>query len=276
MRDLFEGINSVEKTTGYASMNKESFEIQESLHPKFWVVEDTLHPKISKRLIEIAQDFLEGLDIEVELKDIRFTGSLAAFNWSTYSDIDLHLVVNFGDVNEDVDFVRDYFRAKIFAWNNQHNITIHGFEVEIYVENEGEPHEALGLYSIMNNEWIKKPVREEADIDWKEVEKKANSLMDQIDRISQLLSDKKYKEVQCCAHRLKEKIKRFRRTGLDKVGTYSAENIAFKVMRRNGYLSRLSALKTAAYDKLMSIESGGIMIKLQETVKNWKNYLNGG
>jgi mRNA-degrading endonuclease YafQ of YafQ-DinJ toxin-antitoxin module len=256
-------------------MNKESFEIQESLHPKFWIVEDTLHPQISKRLIEIAQDFLEGLDVEFELKDMRFTGSLASFNWSSFSDIDLHLIVDFDTIDEDTDFVRDYFGAKIFVWNNRHNITIHDFEVEIYVENEGDPHKALGLYSIMNNEWIKKPIREEADIDWQEVEKKANSLMNQIDRISQLLADKKYKEVEANGHRLKEKIRRFRRTGLDKAGVYSAENIAFKVLRRNGYLSRLAAVKTTAYDKLMSVENEGIKINMQETVKSWKNYLKG-
>ena len=85
-----------------------------------------------------------------------------------------------------------------------------------------------------------------------------------------------YKEVGEIAHRLKEKIKRFRKSGLDRAGVYSSENIAFKVLRRNGYLSRLAAVKTAAYDKLMSVESGGITIKLQETVKSWKNYLNGG
>ena len=265
MKELFEDI-----------MNKESFEIKDELHPKFWIVEDTLHPQISKRLVEITQDFLEGLDVEVELKDLRFTGSLASFNWSTYSDIDLHLVVDFSSLDEDIDFVRDYFGAKIFVWNNRHDIKIHDFEVEIYVENEGEPHEALGLYSVMNNEWIKKPIREDADIDWPEVEKKANSLMDQIDRISQLLNDKKYNEVEESSHRLKEKIKRFRRSGLDRAGVYSPENVAFKVLRRNGYLSRLAALKTTAYDKLMSIKDGGITIKLQETVKNWKNYLNGG
>ena len=103
MKSLFEDI------TGYASMNKESFEVKDSLHPKFWIVEDTLHPQISKRLIEISQDFLEGLDIEVELKDLRFTGSLASFSWSTYSDIDLHLVVDFDSLDEDTDFIRDYF-----------------------------------------------------------------------------------------------------------------------------------------------------------------------
>ena len=264
MKDLFEDM-----------MNKESFEIQDNLHPKFWVVEDILHPQISKRLIAIAQDFLEGLDIEVELKDLRFTGSLAAFNWSSYSDIDLHLIVDFDTVDEDTDFVKDYFSAKIFVWNNRHAITIHDFEVEIYVENEGDPHKALGLYSIMNNEWIRKPVREEADIDWGEVEKKVNSLMDQVDRISRLLADEKYKEVDDNSRRLKEKIRRFRRSGLDRAGIFSAENVAFKVLRRNGYLSRLSALKTAAYDKIMSVKNEGVTVKMQETVKNWHDYLKG-
>ena len=264
MKDLFEDM-----------MNKESFEIKDDLHPKFWVVEDILHPQISKRLIAIAEDFLEGLDIEVELKDLRFTGSLAAFNWSSYSDIDLHLIVDFDIIDEDTDFVKDYFSAKIFVWNNRHAITIHDFEVEIYVENEGDPHKALGLYSIMNNEWIRKPVREEADIDWGEVEKKVNSLMDQVDRISRLLADEKYKEVDDNSRRLKEKIRRFRRSGLDRAGIFSAENVAFKVLRRNGYLSRLSALKTAAYDKIMSVKDGGVAVKVQETVKNWHNYLKG-
>jgi len=253
MKDLFEDI-----------MNKESFEVQDNLHPKFWAVENILHPEISKRLVEIAQDFLDGLDIEVELKDLRLTGSLAAFNWSAYSDIDLHLVVDFDIIDEDIEFVRDYFNAKIFVWNNQHNITVHNFEVEIYVENENEPHKSLGVYSIMNNEWIKKPIREEADIDWDEVEKKATSLMGQVNAISQLLKDEKYKEVHDSTLRLKEKIKRFRRTGLDKAGVYSSENVAFKVLRRNGYLSRLSLLKTTAYDKLMSIKGGGSQLNYKK------------
>ena len=264
MKDLFEDM-----------LNRESFEIKDSLHPKFWVVEDILHPQISKRLIAIAQDFLDGLDIEVELKDLRFTGSLAAFNWSSFSDIDLHLIVDFDTIDEDTVFVKDYFSAKIFVWNNRHNITIHDFEVEVYVENEGDPHKALGIYSIMNNEWIKKPSREEADIDWGEVEKKANSIMNQVDRVSKLLADKEYKEVDNSSRRLKEKIRRFRRSGLDRAGIFSAENITFKILRRNGYLSRLSALKTAAYDELMSVKSGNVAVKMQETVKNWHNYLKG-
>ena len=66
-----------------------------------------------------------------------------------------------------------------------------------------------------------------------------------------------------------------RQAGLDRAGEYSAENLAFKVLRRNGYLSRLSALKTAAYDKIMSVKNGGVTVKMQETVKNWHNYLKG-
>ena len=38
------------------------------------------------------------------------------------------------------------------------------------------------------------------------------------------------------------------------MGEYSVENLAFKTLRRNGYLEKLSNAKTDAYDKMMSIE----------------------
>ena len=34
---------------------------------------------------------------------------------------------------------------------------------------------------------------------------------------------------------------------------FSVENLAFKVLRRNDYLHKLSSLKITAYDKMMSI-----------------------
>ena len=77
---------------------------------------------------------------------------------------------------------------------------------------------------------------------------------DQIDRVVVLYEEGRYKEVIAAADRVKAKIKRFRQTGLETVGEYSVENLAFKTLRRNGYLGILSDTKTNAYDKLMSVE----------------------
>jgi hypothetical protein len=62
------------------------------------------------------------------------------------------------------------------------------------------------------------------------------------------------------AEKIKGKIKIMRQSGLSKEGIYSAENLAFKILRNNGLLEVLSTLKSLSYDKLMS--SGDIKIKI--------------
>ena len=254
-------------------IDRSGFIIRNELHQSFWIVEDKIKPAIRDRIIEIVQDFIDGLDKNITIKDITMTGSLANYNWSQYSDIDVHIIVDFNEVDENTDLVRDFFNAKKSAWNQVHDIRIVGFEVEIYIQDENEPHVSTGVYSLTSDEWLDKPTKEEADIDWNDVGKKANSLMDQIDRVYNLHRDGKDKEAYNYASKLKEKIKRFRRAGLERVGHYSGEIIAFKVLRRNGYMGKLISLKTTIYDKMMSINGESVKIKISECVENWKQYL---
>lgn len=255
---------------------KGSFETQETLEPNFWPINKKLRPSIRKKLIEIAQDFYDSLEIDAELKDITFTGSLANYNWSPHSDIDLHLIVDYNDVNADQDLVKDYFNSKKSLWNRNHNIFIDGYEVAVYVQDDNEPHESTGVFSVMNNNWIVEPDRVEPTFDWFDIAKKAESLMDQIDRALALFRQKKYTDTVRYVDKLKEKIRKFRKAGLDRAGEFSSENIAFKVLRRNNYLERLSNLKHMAYDKLMSKTSDGLIrVKINETVQNWKEFIKG-
>ena len=253
---------------------KGTFNTQETLEPNFWPLGKKLRPSIRKRLIEIAQDFYNSLEIDAELKDITFTGSLANYNWSPYSDVDLHLIVDYKDVEADPELAKDYFNAKKSLWNRIHDIYIDGFEVEVYVQDENEPHTSTGVYSVMNDEWLTEPNRVEAKLQWEDITKKAEGLMDQIDRAVDLYKSKRYTDALQYIDKLKEKIRKFRKTGLDRAGEFSGENIAFKVLRRNNYLEKLSNLKHMAYDKLMSRKSDGLIrIKLSETVKSWKEFL---
>ena len=255
---------------------KGTFETQETLEPNFWPFEKKLRPSIRKRLMEIAQDFYNSLEINAELKDVTFTGSLANYNWSKHSDIDLHLIVNYKDVEGDPELVRDYFNAKKSIWNRTHDIFIDGYEVEVYVQDEAEPHTSSGVYSVANDEWIIEPDRVEPTFDWSDITKKAEGLMDQIDRALILFRNKKYTDALSYIDKLKQKIRKFRKAGLDRAGEYSSENIAFKILRRNNYLQKLSSLKHMAYDKLMSRTSDGLItVKLSEAVNinKWKEFI---
>ena len=42
---------------------------------------------------------------------------------------------------------------------------------------------------------------------------------------------------------LKNKIKKYRQTGLDNVGEYSTENLVFKILRNSGYLAKMTEMK---------------------------------
>lgn len=53
---------------------------------------------------------------------------------------------------------------------------------------------------------------------------------------------------------LRDKLKKLRKSGLEKNGEYSVENLAFKTLRNTGYLGKLADLKKEAYDAMMSID----------------------
>ena len=107
---------------------------------------------------------------------------------------------------------------------------------------------------MLTGEWHKKPTFESKDFDKDNIRKKAASLMDQVDRVEQLIDDGKYEEAEKYADKLKEKIRKMRKTGLETIGAYSVENLAFKVLRRTDYLEKLSGAKRKAYDSMLSLK----------------------
>ena len=253
---LVSGLRSIAEDVDPESIDVSSFEVHDEINKDFWnQPEDRLDPEIREKLLAIAQDFYDSLEVgDAQFSDITFTGSLAALNYSKFSDVDLHILVDFSDVDDKTELVREYFNAMKSVWNRLHDILIKGYEVEVYVQDINDPHEAQGLYSVLNNEWIKFPTPERSNFDRDNVKKKAASLMDQIDRVTKLIDEKKYEEAELYAEKLKVKIRKMRKTGLETIGAYSVENLAFKVLRRNDYLEKLSNAKREAYDSLHSLK----------------------
>ena len=162
--------------------------------------------------------------------------------------------MDFTEVDDNLELVREFFRQLQTNWNNRHDILMKGYEVEIYFQDSNEPHISTGVYSVQNNEWLVKPTPESVSIDYANVKKKAQDISDRIDNIAKMMADEEGDAVLDAIDRLKAKIRDMRKTGLEGAGQYSVENLAFKVLRRSEELSRLSDLKAKAYDELMSIE----------------------
>ena len=232
-----------------------SFKVQPTLNRDIWDENNQLHPKIRWALIRVAKSFYEGIDLENKppIKDIVFTGSLANYNWSKFSDIDVHLLFDFKQYGEHQETFENLFLLAKSNWNNKHDVTVKGFEVEIYAEDEDNPHTSTGVYSILRNEWIKSPEKTTPVFDPLDVKSKAHYFIKLYRHIVQNVGSESVDVLLNRVEVLKDKIKRFRQAGLNKGGEYSTENLAFKALRRGGVLDKLYTLGVELADQQLSV-----------------------
>ena len=246
-----------------------SFKKNDTLAKRIWDGMD-LNSRVRLKLLDIADDFWKFVNLTwVKPKNIILTGSICNFNWSDESDIDLHLVVDFKEVDDKVEFVKQYLDSKKNEWNNEHKgLQIMGYQVEIYVQNVGEMPESNGIYDLEENDWIKKPdpnAVEDIKLNKFQIKDKAAKIMTIIDDMYDALSSSddshKIEIIADDANYLWNKIKEMRRASLDKRGENGNGNIVYKYMRRKGYLDKLWRLRTLCYDKTNSITESKEIIK---------------
>jgi len=229
-----------------------SFETKETLSDQIFEERKghfVMRDEIKKRLLEVSNDFIESLGVEFFIHDVVLTGSLANYNWSQYSDVDLHILIDFEESKYEMDILKEFFDAKKNVWNEKHDIKIKGYDVEVYVQDVNEEHISSGVYSILHNKWIIKPEKDKPNIDDRKILEKGEEFGKRIDHLTQNPKDITIDQLED----LRKKIKEFRQSGLESGGEYSYENLTFKLLRRNGYIQKLLRLKTQLTDKKLSI-----------------------
>jgi predicted nucleotidyltransferase len=233
-----------------------SFSVQETLNPKIWQNPDDpqkskMIPKVKNALMRIAEEFIEYLGEEVFVEDIVLTGSLANFNWSEFSDFDLHIIVDFQQFEEESPLYKELYNLKKQVFNDKHDIKIFGYDVELYAQDNEEPHFATGVYSVMDDEWVTKPKKLENEIDKSVLEKKIKNWTEKIDKVIETDEPEDDKKL---IDSIKDKLKDYRKSGLEKEGELSYEKLVFKFLRRSGHIQKLFDISNKALDKELSIE----------------------
>jgi predicted nucleotidyltransferase len=231
-----------------------SFGTRDELNPKVWDNENTLNKEVREKLLGVATEFIEFLGVPILVDDIIFTGSLANFNWSKFSDVDLHVVADFTQFSDELlPLYQELFKVKKTLFNTDHNIKIFGYDVELYVQDSNEAHFSSGVYSVLNNEWNNKPKKENVKIDKNLIRQKSNQWMEIIDTALDAASDVTAEDARDIIKKCKDKLKKYRTCGLEKEGEYSDENLVFKVLRRNGYIEKLMNFENDVVDKDLSL-----------------------
>lgn len=226
----------------------------ESLCPRVWDFNGSsgysMKPEVRKTLLSIATDFVKtdisGNELALPVKDIVLLGSLTNFNWTPYSDFDLHIVVDFGNLDMSKIEAQLLVDGLKNSWNKNHAITIKGHPVELYVQDvSAEPH-SMSSYSVKSGKWIEPPVKSKPKIDKEYIKKKHATAKSRLDDLFKEPTEKKL-EAEL------DRIYNMRQAGLDDGGEFSEENLVFKILRAQGYLDKLKDLINKVYDQEHSL-----------------------
>jgi len=270
MKHIKVGKGGSDVISGYGSRNKknarewrqalgESVEYQyynKELNSKFWS-EGLFNERIREKLLTIANEFYNEMEYKAKIQDIVLTGSLANFNWNKFSDLDVHVIIDFKEIDKNVELVKKAVDGQRFMWNLRHNVSIKGHDVELYIQDITEPHNASGLFSLKDNKWLKFPQYAQPQIDEELVNFKFLTYKSGIDKLEEIsyrdMSPESAAKNHLYASEFKAKIMKSRKAGLEKPeAEFSVENLVFKKLRNAGSMEKLIDTIGRFYDKIYS------------------------
>ena len=222
----------------------------EDLNVKFW---DglTLRTEVRDKLLEIGYIWAEFAKIpQNAIQDIILVGGNANYNYTEYSDLDLHLVVDKDEIAAcQTDFLDDFLRDKKRLWALTHDVTLYGQPVELYAQDiRDEIPRNQGTYSVLNQRWIQEPRKQYVDFTDPLLKQKVRDMMERIDDLIDTQAD----DI-TVLNKLKEKIRTMRGSAIQRGGEFALENLVFKELRNRGYLDKLSKYIRTIEDKNLSL-----------------------
>lgn len=211
---------------------------------------DSLKADVKEALLRIANTFIEDIQengIPINVVDIWMVGSNASYNYTDKSDIDVHIIADMedSDCNGLLSLVYNYAKSD---FNSKHDITVKGIPVEVYIEGVNSTSITNGIYSLLQDKWVKYPQEVEVDmsIDITTTDEYKNLESD----IEHALSSDNKDEVQGVINSLY----RLRQFSLATDGEFGVGNLTFKSFRNDGSLDKLKEHKRELVDKELTLE----------------------
>ena len=218
----------------------------DTLNPDIWSPTEELQEDIRNQLLKIAYDFYKDSELTVPIHDVQLLGSNANFNWTPTSDLDVHLVIDFGKLEMPEETAKEFANLLKYKWNEQHDIHIKTYNVETYIQDIKHVPNSTGIFSILNNQWITKPQKEKVVLDKPLIQQKYQDL---VKRIQSAIKENNLESMKTIIKDIYD----YRQAGLDRAGEFSTENVVFKLLRSKNHIDDLRTALNKEYDKENSI-----------------------
>jgi predicted nucleotidyltransferase len=231
------------------------------LNSKLWDKDELLKPEVRIAILKISKKYIESIDKKIKFKDIVLTGSIANYNYNELSDLDIHIVVDYKNIGDNEDLLLKYFKGIKDDWSNKYKLTIYGYPVEIFIQNERTPIESAAVYSVLNNKWIQKPEHNKPDFNIKEIKNIAAKFINKFDDLQKYFKvNKDYDKALSDIEIIKKEISDMRKVGLDKEGEFSTENLSFKLLRNLGVLDKINTFKEKLINKQLTLKENRVIL----------------
>lgn len=217
-----------------------------NLNPEFWTPNKQLRPEIRTSLLKIANTFFKDIELKLHIRDILFLGSSANFNWTPTSDCDLHLLVDFNDLPMAPEAAKLLTKTLAKKWNEEHDILIKGHNVEVYIQDVQEENRATGVYSLLQNKWIKEAMPQNIVLNKNLIQSKYTTWVNRINSAIFSNNPEKLKKVMSDLTKMRE-------TGLQASGEFSTENLVFKILRQRDVIGKLKTAIQNLKNKQLSV-----------------------
>lgn len=236
--------------SNYLVESKISLKYHDTFNKKLWFQEQ-LNEDVRKKLLEIAEAWRDFANVPKDsIVDIILTGGNANYNYTSKSDLDVHLVIKPEMVSKDIDILFDYFMDKKALWADNHDITVKGYPVELFAQPiTQKPHKGQGVFSLLNNKWLQKPQHENYNF---QKDKHLISKVDYFERRINKLVDSRSHDMSAVT-RLKERLKVMRGAAIAQGGEFSFENLVYKELRNRGAIEKLATYVRRQKDKELSL-----------------------
>ncbi len=220
-----------------------------NLNPAFWNENKNLLPMIRNALLKIAREFIKDIELKIHIRDIYFLGSSANYNWTPTSDLDIHILVDMNDLNASDELAKKITKTLAKKWNEEQEISVKGYNVEVYIQDISEENRATGVYSLISNKWVKEASPQNIVLDKNLIQQKFTTWVQKInnaiinqnpDRLKKILED----------------LVKMRDVGLSASGEFSTENIVFKVLRQRGDIKKLKDKIQQTKNSKLSVKDG--------------------
>lgn len=233
--------------------------MNQKLEPYFWI-NNKLNSEIKAKLSEIAESFYTESEIDFDIQDILISGFIAGYNYNETSTVDVNLIFDLEGLN--ISTINNALLAKAEKWNLNHDIFIDKYQVQIYIGDVLDKSNSNGIYSILENNWIKLPEHSEIEqldtlgVDDSKVDSVVLELSQFIDNLqNDFESDNSTENSKIINDKIKEFKQDFKAMVQVSIDLYGKEGTGMKVYRKlkdNGYFEKIKLLQNKSFDNIFT------------------------